>query len=286
MTSDLETLALGGVGLTAAATFLWLWASLRRPDSSMRRLARAYGRRLERDLRLLVARVSARRIIQGQLAGVTATLVLAAVLEEARFFYLSALGLLLPPLCLRWAVAARVRQIEEHLDGWLLMLANMLRTTSSLADAVAATSSLVSGPIAVEIDLVLKEVKCGAGLDDALRAMGARIGSRLVSATLTALLVGRNTGGDLPRLLEETASALRELRRMEAVLASRTSEARTQMFVMGAAPPALFWAFRRMDPTFFDPLYENLLGNLIFGMAIGLWLVALALSYRILRVDI
>ena len=286
MTLDLDSLALCGVGLTAAATFLWLWATLRRPDSGMRRLARVYGRRLDRDLRLLVARVSARRIIQGQIAGLTATLVLAAVLEEVRFFYLSALCVILPPLCLRWAIASRVRQIEEHLDGWLLMLANMLRTTSSLADAVAATSSLVSGPIAVEIDLVLKEVKCGAGLDDALRAMGARIGSRLVSATLTALLVGRNTGGDLPRLLEETASALRELRRMEALLASRTSEARTQMFVMGAAPPALFWAFRRMDPAFFDPLYENLLGNLIFGMAIGLWLVALALSYRILRVDI
>jgi tight adherence protein B len=286
VTIDHSTLAIAGVSLMAGGTFLYLVVALRRPESALRLLGRIYGRSIERHLRCLVSSFPAARLIQLQLLSFAAFAVVAVAVDEARLLYLSAIALVGPPIYLRWAVKNRVNQIEEQLDGWLLLLANMLRTTSSLSDAVSGTATLVSRPLAAEIDMVLKEVQCGASLDQALRSMGARLGSRRTSATLTALLVGRNTGGDLPKLLEETAAALRELRRLEGVLAQKTSESRVQMFVMALAPPVLYWAFRRMDPHFFDPLYDSAVGNLIFGIAITMWLVALVLAHRILKVNV
>src|SRR5690606_1559719 len=85
---------------------------------------------------------------------------------------------------------------------------------------------------------------------------------------------------------EESSASLRELRRLRALLTSRTSDARAQMVVLGMAPPALYWGFGRMDPGFFDPLYDSAIGNLILAGAIGLWGLSLILARRILKVGL
>lgn len=286
MTLDLASIGALGVALAAAALFLWIVASLARPDSALRRAGTGYRRRIERDLRQLLSGVPVSLVIRGQLLLGATSLSLAVGLDAPAMLYLALAALVGPPLLLRARVRRRVGQIEEQLDGWLLMVGNMLRSTSSLAEAIAASAALVPDPMGREIDLVLKEVRLGASLDQALRAMASRTGSRLVSATITALLVGRQTGGDLPRLLEESSASLRELRRLRALLTSRTSDARAQMVVLGMAPPALYWGFGRMDPGFFDPLYDSAIGNLILAGAIGLWGLSLILARRILKVGL
>ena len=286
MTVDLLTLGAAGVALATTALFLWLVASLVRPDSALRRAVVGYRARIERDLRHLLSGVSATLVIQGQLLALATSLSLAVGLGVDAFFYVAVLAVFGPPFHLRWRVRHRVTLVEEQLDGWLLMVANMLRATSSLTDAIAGTASLVPAPMGREVDLVLKEVRLGASLDQALRSMSARVGSRMVAATITALLVGRQTGGDLPRLLEETSASLRELRRLQAVLTARTSDARAQMVVLGSAPPVLYLGFGRMDPGFFDPLYDSVLGNLILAAAVGLWVLSLVMARRILKVGL
>ena len=286
MTVDLLTLGAAGVALATSALFLGLVASLVRPESALRRALVGYRARIERDLRQLLSGVSATVVLQGQLLAVATSLSLAVGLGMPTFFYVAVLALLGPSLHLRARVRRRVKLIEEQLDGWLLMVANMLRATSSLTDAIAGTASLVPAPMGREVDLVLKEVRLGASLDQALRSMSARVGSRLLSATITALLVGRQTGGDLPKLLEETSASLRELHRLQAVLATRTADARAQMVVLGSAPPLLYLGFGRMDPGFFDPLYDNVIGNLILAAAVGLWVLSLVMAHRILKVGL
>src|SRR5262249_43696229 len=105
----------------------------------------------------------------------------------------------------------RLRKLEELLDSWLLMLANALKASPSLGEAISNSAKLIRPPFSEEIDLVLKEMKLGTPLDQAVLNMSRRVNSRVISSSLATILVGRQTGGDLPNILETSAGTLREM---------------------------------------------------------------------------
>jgi tight adherence protein B len=286
MSIDAQWLAYVGIALLAAAAAGAVFATLRDPGSSARGALGRYHRRLERDVRFLQLRGNAVQIVRGQLVAAVALLAAAAVLERITPALLIPVALAGPPLFLRWRTNKRRELLEKQLDGWLLVLANMLKATSSLTDAVSSTASLVSKPSSQELLLVIKEVDLGTTLAAALRAMTARVGSRLVSSAVTALLVGVRTGGDLPRLLEQAASALRELARIDGEVRAKTSQGRMQLFVMALFPPAAYYAFTKVEPEFFDPLNGTVVGMTIYASSFILWLAAIVLARKILNPDV
>ena len=73
-------------------------------------------------------------------------------------------------------------------------------------------------PLKEEVELATKEMRVGSSLDQALLNMAGRVGSRQLDSALSAVLIGRQIGGDLPHILETTASTLREMARLEAVV--------------------------------------------------------------------
>ena len=95
------------------------------------------------------------------------------------------------------------------------MLANTLKTTANLGDAVRFSLEVTSKPMHQEIDVALREVRVGSTLEEALLAAASRARSPALDVVVSALLIGQRTGGDLPRILEGTAASLRELKRLE-----------------------------------------------------------------------
>jgi tight adherence protein B len=270
--------------LIAGGAGVVVWLVLVDPRGRARGAFAEYVRAIERDVRFLMLKRGAVAIARMQLAAAAALGALAAVLHP-RFAYLALAALVVPPLLLRHAVKKRREKLEQQLDGWMLMLANMLKATSSLVDAVRGSVKLTGKPIAQEIDLVVKEVELGSSLDVALRSMVVRIDSALVSAAVTAILVGRRTGGDLPRVLERSAGALREIHRLEGVVRSKTAQGRMQLVVMALFPPAIYYGLEALDPHFYDPLV-GLWGVVIYGAASLLWIGGVLLARKILDVDV
>lgn len=272
------------IALVALGTGGALWVVITDPSGPVRSIFAEYVRAIDRDVRFLMLQRGALQIARMQLVGAAILLALAFVLDR-RFGYLAVLALALPPLLLRRAVKKRRERIEQQLDGWLLMLANMLKATSSLVDAVRGTVKLCGKPIAQEVDLVVKEIELGSSLEVALRSMVARIDSAMVSAAITAILVGRRTGGDLPRVLERSAGAMREIHRLEGVVRSKTAQGRMQLIVMALFPPAIYYGLKSLDPHFYDPLV-GIWGIIIYGAASVLWIGGVLLARKILDVDV
>ncbi|HKE17693.1 MAG TPA: type II secretion system F family protein, partial [Kofleriaceae bacterium] len=140
-------------------------------------------------------------------------------------------------------------------------------------------------PLRQELDLVLKEVRLGATLEDALRMMAERVKSITVATVVTLLLVGRRTGGEMPGLLETAAATLREMNRLDRLIRSKTAEGKLQTIILAAAPVGLYFGFKTVEPHFFDPLYASLLGWILLGGAIVLWALAIFTARKILNVD-
>jgi tight adherence protein B len=98
--------------------------------------------------------------------------------------------------------------------------------------------------------------------------------------------VGRQTGGDLPAILEQSALTLREMSRLEGVVRTKTAEGKAQAYVLGGIPFVLVGAIHLVDENWLPPLFETGLGLAILSVALTLWVAAIFLARRILTVDV
>jgi tight adherence protein B len=227
-------------------------------------------------------RVTARRQV-----ALLACLALLAVLVESPWVLVAALPLAAAPR-LRLASLRRKRRAEcdAQAGAFCLTLANLLRTVPNIQSALEASVLATKAPLSEEIRLALAEVSLGSPLDVALLNCAMRLKSKGLDACISALLVGYQVGGNLPKLLETTSATLREMDRLDGVVQSKTAEGRAQLGVLAILPGALIFAFNLASPGYFAPLQDEWVGRLVLAGAATLWLSALFLARAILVVDI
>jgi tight adherence protein B len=178
----------------------------------------------------------------------------------------------------------RLARLEQQIDGFMLTLANALRATPSLGNALAQTQKLLQEPLRQELGLSLQELRVGSSVEQSMLDLGARVRSGVLDSALLALLIGRQVGGDLPKVLETTAATLREMERLRGVLKSKTAEAKAQMWVLALTPAVILFAFNAVNPGYFEPLLRSPGGWLIATAAGVLWATSLLLARRVLAV--
>lgn len=279
-------LGYGGIVLLVLGVTVGFASMVLDPRSGLRRLWGRYEALLEAECRFLLIRRTGASIGRMQLIGIAIVPVLSFVLDDTILLLLIPPIALAPYFVLKQRSAERLLRIEQQLDPWLLMLANALKASPSLGEAVANSAKLMRPPMSEELDLALKEMKLGTPLDQAILNMSTRIGSGSVSSALATILVGRQTGGDLPKILEESAATLREMARLEGVVRTKTAEGKSQAYVLGVIPFVLIAAIHMVDEHWLKPLGETTMGFLIIGVAAVFWLAAIFLARRILAVDI
>jgi tight adherence protein B len=178
----------------------------------------------------------------------------------------------------------RILAIERQVDGFLTKMANALRVTSSIGDALRWLESALEAPLVEEVARTNRDMRLGQPLDGALLDLGQRAGSATLAASITAILIARRTGGDLARNLDAMAGSLREMGRLERVLQSKTAEGRVQLWVLGSVPFAMAALLDAISPGYFAPIGESFLGLVLAAFAGLLWLAAVLIARRILDV--
>ncbi len=245
-----------------------------------------YVAAIEAETRFLFLQRSAKSIVQMQAAAVIGILVLYQLTGQFLFLAFLLAALVFPLVWLRAQRGKRIEMLEEQLDGWLLMLANTLKATPAIAEAMRSTIRLVQEPMQQEVDLIVKENQLGTPLDQALMNAANRIKSPTVGGSLAMLVVARQTGGDLPTILETSAGSLREMARLEGVVRTKTAEGKGQVWVLGSMPWLMALALSQMDETWWPALSQTFTGNVIITVAFIMWSGAILWGRKILAVDI
>lgn len=274
-----------GIGMIAFALFLVILAAFGDRSSLVYRYWARYTSSLERKLRPMFIFTPGRVIAAGQLAALFVILVLELTIGLPYFIIWVVAAAALPVYYIDNLRAKRVKAIEDQLDGFLLALANALKAIPSIAAAFNSVVPILQSPIKEEVDLATKEMKVGSTLDQALLHMASRIGSRSVDSALSSILIGRQVGGNLGRVLETTAASIREMARLDGVLRTKTAEGKMQMWVIGIMPAGLVLLLSVTSPGFFKPLQDTVSGWLMTAAAGGCWMGAILWARKILAVD-
>ena len=270
------------VGGCAALTYLLL----RVEGGLLDRWLRVYSGRLDTHCSFLLMRYRGAWLARAQILSCVAALAMLALTRSPVFALLGLVAAAAPPWLLWKRHMARVAQLERQLDTWLLMLANALKATSSVGEAIASTVALVPKPFSEEVDLLVKELRLGAPLDRAIHALSRRVDSTVISGALTTIVVARRTGGDLSRTLERAAAALREAARLEGVLRTKTAEGRGQVLVLASVPFVLCVIIAWLDRSWFDPMLIHAIGRAILGACALVWAFATFWAHHIARADL
>jgi tight adherence protein B len=274
-------LALLFLGLFASALLILLDA-----EGVPRRLWARYVVFLERKLRLMFIWTSGDSIAAGQAVGIAALVALGVLFDLPYWYAFAGLVAVVPSVYIERMRQKRVDLIDQQLDGFLMALANALKATPSLGDAFTSVQRLIPPPFQEEVELAVKEMRVGSTLDQAVLFMAGRIGSRQVDSALSALLIGRQIGGNLPKILDTTASSLREMARLEGVVRTKTAEGKAQLWVLAVFPMVLMLAFNAVKEGYFDPLTQSVTGYVLIAIALVFWVASLVVARRILDVDI
>lgn len=253
-----------------------------------RQLLRRYSGFLDRGLRRLYLFDRTKSVLIGQAAAFAVAL-LSAVFGVLSPFWAVGLAVAVafgPRVYIRNETQKRTQRIDAQVPGFLGALSGALKSTPSLSDALLSLEPITAAPLQDELQQLGKELRLGTTLDDAIIALAERVESRPLDIALSALLVGRKVGGDLPQILETTANSLREMDRLEGVVRTKTAEGKAQLWVLAVFPMGLVLLLNVMDPGYFDPLTSSFAGYVVTTLAVAFWLAALGTAWKILQVDI
>ena len=195
-------------------------------------------------------------------------------------------GIFLPRLYLKYAWKKRLEMLDEQVEEAMVYMSNSFKANPSLPEAIKDVCNQMRPPISQEFEVLLKEYRLGTPLDQAMINMRQRVPSRYLGLAVSALIIGRTVGGNIPQILEEISNTIRESYRLERVIDTQTAQGRYQAWVMGAMPAVVVGVFYWMDPELIGPLFDTLFGYIIIGIAVLLNIIGVAMIMKVMQIRV
>jgi tight adherence protein B len=233
----------------------------------------------------------------GILMGVRRFLAVAVAFAAIGFFGVFALthdtfraapGLLIGFLPLIWArskAGKRMRAFDSQLSHGLELVTRSMRSGHSLIAGFQMVSEELPDPIGTEFGIVAEEVRLGLELRDALGNLMRRVDNDNLPYLTTAVLIQRQTGGNLAELLDRLSTMLRERIQFKGRVRALTAQGRGAATFLALWLPFIICLVWMLAPDYLRPLLENRWGHYTLAAAFGLDGLAYYMALRIADVE-
>jgi tight adherence protein B len=168
---------------------------------------------------------------------------------------------ILPTVWLLWKRKKRLKTFAAQLPEGLELIARALRAGHSLAAGFNLVAQEMSDPIASEFGRTFEEQNLGKPLEEALEGLTKRVPNLDLKFFATAIILQRQTGGDLAEILDKIGYLIRERFKIWGQVQALTGEGRLSGIVLLALPPVLFAVVYRMNPDYLMLLFTDDLGK-------------------------
>lgn len=183
-----------------------------------------------------------------------------------------------PIILLIWLRARRISKIEMQLADAVDTVKRSLRAGNPLVSTFRLVATNMNEPIAREFGITASDLSYGSDPRSAMLAMLERVPSLLLRGFVMAILVQRETGGNLAEALDHISTVIRQRSRFDKKLQTLSAEGRLSATILIAIPFALAGALFITTPTYLarlldDPRGPTLLAGAGILMVIGvIWI--------------
>jgi tight adherence protein B len=173
-------------------------------------------------------------------------------------------------------------QLPEALD----FLSRVLRAGHSFSTGVQMMGEELPQPLAAEFRKAYDQHSLGQSLEDSLKEMAKRIESTDFAFFITAVLIQRQTGGDLSEVLKNISGMIRQRIRLQQHVKAKTAEGRFTGYILVAFPAIMFVLAYALNPSYAGVLLHTSTGQIMLGIAFGLQMLGLFCIRKITTVRV
>ena len=176
------------------------------------------------------------------------------------------LGVVAPLFYVQFRRQRRLGKMLAQLPDAFDLMARVIRAGQTISQALQAVAEEFEPPLAGEFTYCFEQQNLGLPPDVALQDLAHRTGLVEIKILVLALLVQRQTGGNLAELLEKLAALVRERFRIAGKIRVLTAEGRFQAILLLAMPPVVFGLLLIFNRDYAQTLFVY--PNLLIGMAV------------------
>ena len=165
-------------------------------------------------------------------------------------------GALMPHLVVRFRQGGRLRAFNNQLGTVLMQLSGSMRAGYALLQAVDFVAHELPPPAGIEFAQVVRDVKLGSALMEALDDLTERVGSDDLTLIVTAIRIQHETGGNLSEILDVVSETIRERVRIKGEIRALTAQQRLSGYALAALPIIMFFVLMLINPSYESHLFS------------------------------
>jgi tight adherence protein B len=180
----------------------------------------------------------------------------------------------------------RFAKFEEKFPEAIDTLARAVRAGHAFTTALEMIASEIAEPVASEFRQLYEEQKFGLPVRDALINLADRIPLVDVKFFVTAVMLQRETGGNLAEILDNLSYVIRERFKILRQVRVHTAQGRLTMVLLMALPPTIVVIMLTVNPGFIQPLFTDPIGHALIVGGITLQTMGYFVIRRIIRIQV
>jgi tight adherence protein B len=196
------------------------------------------------------------------------------------------LGLGIQPLILKQKRSARIYRFEEHFPEALDLLSRAVRAGHAFSAGMKMVADELDDPVGPEFRKAFDEQNYGLPLKESLNGLADRIPLLDVKFFATAVLIQRETGGNLAEILDNLANVVRERFKIRRQVRVHTAHGRFTGYVLMALPAFLAVALMFINPEHMNLLFEERIGQMMIMACIVMQALGFIWIKQIVKIEV
>jgi tight adherence protein B len=180
----------------------------------------------------------------------------------------------------------RLLKIDQQLPEALDLLSRALRAGHALPSGLRMIGDEMPEPIAGEFRAVHDEINFGVSLQQALMSLTTRVPSTDLRYFVVALLVQRDSGGNLTEILDKLSRLVRDRFKLLSKVRVLSAEGRLSAWILALLPFGLGALMNAMNPAFMAPLWTDPIGIAILKYTLALMAVGIVILAKIVKIRV
>ena len=177
----------------------------------------------------------------------------------------------------------RISAFNAALAESIDMMARALRAGHSVVGAMEMLATNAQEPAASEFGEIFKQQNLGLPLRDALMQLLDRVPSADLRVLVTAILVQKDTGGNLAEILDRTVFVIRERLRIQGEIQTQTAQGRLTGWILSSLPIVMLVLLNLVNPGYSQILLTDPFGRKLIYFSIGMLAVGTLFIRRIVN---
>jgi tight adherence protein B len=195
-------------------------------------------------------------------------------------------GYVLPNFLLRVKKKLRLKKFEKQLPEALGLMSRSLKAGHSFPSSMQLVADEMPNPIGIEFFKTFKEYNYGLDFNDVMMNLYKRNQLRDLKFFITAILIQRETGGNLVEILEKIAHLIRERFKLLNQIKALSAEGRLSGIILTLMPIGIAIILYRMNPEYISLLWTHETGKIMIGAALFFQVLGMICIKKIVSIKV